>query len=406
MRRGEVDHLSIGILGILTICAYGSWYYSFGVLLDPIQTDTGWRESTLAASFSAGTTMVAIAALFGGRMLDGVGHRPVFVLGGVIGTSGLLLASWATTISVFFVGAAVGLAASGALGFYHVTMTVAVRLHPEESGRAIAVLTVWGALASAIFLPATEWLESEFGWRTAVRVLAVITGIAFVAAAATLPSTEPPVDAPARPSIKSVLAATVSARLPRLFTVAVACGGLAMSTMLVYQVPVMTAAGLSATAAASIAGLRGFCQLGGRLPLTPIVNWLGRDRALIVAFGAMAVGALLLIVAGSVPVAIAFAIVAGFGIGAFSPLQGMKSEELFAREQLGATMGAYAAVLLLAGSVGPILAGVIAEQTGERRWAAVIAAVAACGALVATVLLAREPQAKPADQPTSVTSTE
>jgi len=115
------------------------------------------------------------------------------------------------------------------------------------------------------------------------------------------------------------------------------------------------------------------------------VNWLGRDGALVLAFAAIVCGGVLLVVASTVPVAVAFAIVAGFGIGAFSPLQGMKSEQLFDRDQLGATMGAYGAVLLLAGSTGPVLAGVLAEQTGERRWAAAIVVVAAIVALIATV---------------------
>ncbi len=48
-----VNHRTIGILGVLTIFAYGSWYYSFGVLLDPIRIDTGWRESTPRHSLRA-----------------------------------------------------------------------------------------------------------------------------------------------------------------------------------------------------------------------------------------------------------------------------------------------------------------------------------------------------------------
>lgn len=385
---GKIDHVSIGVLGVLTICAYGSWYYSFGVLLDPIQLDTGWSESTLASSFSGGTVLIGLSALFGGRMLDRVGHRPVFIAGGLIGTAGLFTAASATHVMIFFVGAAIGLAAFGSLGFYHVTMTTAVRLNPREPARAIAVLTIWGALASAIFLPGSDWLESQLGWRAATRVLALVAGSAFLIAATVLPSTSPPAETK-RPSVREVLASTVSEPGPRLFTLAVACGGLAMSTMLVYQVPVMTAAGLGSASAASMAGLRGFCQLGGRVPLSPIVGAIGRDNALILAFAAMTTGAALLVVAGTLPVAIVFAVVAGFGIGAFSPLQGMKAEQLFDHDRLGATMGVYGAVLLLAGSAGPVLAGIIAEQTGERRWAAVIAATAAAGALVATVRLAR-----------------
>lgn len=272
MTRSKIDHLSVAVLGVLTICAYGSWYYSFGVLLDPIRLDTGWRESTLASSFSAGTILVGISALSGGRMLDRVGHRPVFVLGGIVGAAALVVASFADHIAVFFIGAAIGLGAFGSLGFYHVTMTTAVRLNPKEPGRAIAVLTVWGALASAIFLPLSDWLEGQVGWRSAVRILAAVTAVAFLSAAALLPPTTPEKATANRPSVRQVLASTIAEPGPRLFTIAVASGGVAMATMLVYQVPVMTAAGLSSASAASMAGVRGFCQLLGRIPLTPLVN--------------------------------------------------------------------------------------------------------------------------------------
>jgi len=110
---------------------------------------------------------------------------------------------------------------------------------------------------------------------------------------------------------------------------------------------------------------------------------LGADRALQVAFASMAAGGGLLAIAGNVPVAIAFAVIAGFGIGAFSPLQGMKAEELFDRDNLGATMGFYAMVMLLAGAMGPFAAGLLSEQTGDRRWVATVVvssslAAAAC----------------------------
>lgn len=394
----SIDHFAVAVLGIVTICAYGSWYYAFGVLLDPIRADTGWSESTLAASFSAGTVLVGFGALAGGRLLDRVGHRLVFLLAGIIGSAGLLTASWATAAPLFFAGAAIGLGAYGSLGFYHVTMTTAVRLNPDSPSGAIAVLTIWGALASAIFLPSTAWLVEAVEWRTTVRVLTLVTTTVFWIAALILPTA--PVDDPVeRPSLRAVIQSTVAETAPRLFTLAIAFGGVAMSTMLVYQVPVMTAAGLSAATAASMAGLRGFCQLGGRLPLTPMVARLGSDRALLVAFGAIAAGGALLVISSNVAVAVAFAVVAGFGIGAFSPLQGMKAEELFERHSLGATMGVYGAVLLLAGSSGPLAAGLLAERTGERRWAAVIIVGAGLSAVVSVAALARHSRSLQVAQP-------
>ncbi|MEM7091447.1 MAG: MFS transporter [Actinomycetota bacterium] len=380
-----IRHGTVAMLGILTICTYGCWYYAFGVLLDPIIDDTGWRESTLASSFSAGQVLIGVTSLAGGRLLDRVGHRLVFAVGAVVTGAALLLASVASSAPVFFVGAMVGLGASGALGFYHVTMPTVVRLN-EDGPRAITLLTIWGALASAIFLPVTAWLVEALEWRATVRVLAAAGGGAFAIAAITLPAA-PAGDPTARTPISAILRSAINRPDTRLFTAAMAFGGIAMATMLVYQVPTMTSLGLGAATASSIAALRGFCQLLGRLPLTPIINRLGLDRALVVAFCAVTASGVLLAVSSSVPVGIVFAIVAGFGIGAFSPLQGMKTEALFTRDDLGATMGLYAAVLVLAGSLGPFIAGFVVEATDDRRWAAGIVAASGAAALVCFALM-------------------
>lgn len=376
------------MLGIVTICAYGSWYYAFGVLLDPIRLDTGWGESALALSFSVGIVVLGLGSVLGGSLLDRLGHRWVFGFGGLIGAGGLLTASLATNLVVFFIGAIAGLGALGSLGFYHVTMATAVRLHPGNPSRAIAVLTLWGALASAIYLPLTAWLVASIAWRDTVRVFALIALVTFWMAAVMLPSPVGGTEAKHRP-LRVLLAKTVADPRPRLFTLAIALGGVAMATLLVYQVPVMTAIGLPTGTAASIAGLRGFSQLGGRAPLAPLLRWFGSDRTLLLAFGAIACGGALLAFSSALPVAVVFAIVAGFGIGAFSPLQGIKAEELFGRDGLGATMGIYGAVLTVAGSVGPAMAGVLAERTGERRWVAGIIVVAALGAGAAVLAMAR-----------------
>ncbi len=375
-----LDHRSVGILGVLTICTYGCWYYAFGVLLDPILEDTGWRESTLAASFSAGQIVIGLSSLAGGRLLDRAGHRSVFGLGATLTFAGLLTASFAQSAPVFFAGATIGMGACGALGFYHVTMPTAVRLNPD-SPRAITVLTIWGAFASAIFLPATAWLVEGIGWRPTARVLAAAGAGAFAVAALILPA-PPSTEARQATSLRTIVGGLTDRLETRLFTAAMAFGGIAMATMLVYQVPTMTSLGLAAGTASTIAALRGFCQLLGRIPLTPIINRFGLDRSLAIAFAAVAVSGGLLSVSSTVPTGVAFAIIAGFGIGAFSPLQGMKTEALFDRENLGATMGLYAAVLLLAGSLGPFFAGLIVEATDDRRWAAGIVAGSATAALV------------------------
>ncbi|NNF53225.1 MAG: MFS transporter [Acidimicrobiales bacterium] len=380
--RARIDHRSVAILGVVTICSYGTWYYAFGVLLDPIRLTESWSESTLAASFSAGTVVIGLGSFSGGRLLDRYGHRTVFLLASILGPGALLLASIAPSVWLFFVASAIGSGAFGALGFYHVTMTAAVRLNPDQPARAIAILTIWGAAASAIYLPMASWLEETTGWRTTTRLLAGAAFVIYSSAAVMLPQGEA-VQGGVQPPLTTVLRSMVARPDARRFTIAVGFGGIAMATMLVYQVPTMTAVGLPAATAAAVAGLRGFSQLGGRIPLTPIVKLIGIDQALILAFAAIGVGGALLSFSGTLPTAILFALVAGFGIGAFSPLQGMKAEELFERDTLGATMGFYGSVLVLVGSAGPVLTGFIAEATGDRRWASVVIIASASAAIAA-----------------------
>ncbi len=387
-----IDHRAIALLGLVTIVAYGSWYYAFGVLLDPIRIDTGWSESTLAGSFSVGIVTVGLASLAGGRVLDRLGHRTVLLLGGLGGGAALLATSFAPGPALFTVTSAVAMGFLGGFGFYHATMTTAVRVSPGDPVRAIAVLTIWGAFASVLYLPMTAALVDRFDWRVTIRVLALAAVVVFTVAALVVPAVpvENTVD---RVPLRRLLAATVQGPERRAFTAAVALGGIAMSTILVYQVPAMTAAGLPLTTAATVAGIRGFSQIAGRIPLSPIVSRLGSGGALVLAFGAIAAGGALLAFSGSIVVALAFAVVAGFGIGAFSPLQGIKAEELFERDTLGATMGSYSTVLMVSGAVGPAVAGIVADATDDRRTASVVILVAAVGAMAFAARLRAEPAA-------------
>ncbi|MEM7275580.1 MAG: MFS transporter, partial [Actinomycetota bacterium] len=193
MTADRVDHRSIGILGLVTIVTYGSWYYAFGVLFDPIRTDTGWSEAALALSFSIGTVALGLVSIGGGRLLDRTGARTVLLLAGIGGGAALALTSFATSIVAFVIGAALAMVFLGAFGFYHTTMTMAVRLNPGRPSRAIAVLTIWGAFASAVYLPATAALVDRLAWRPTVRILAAVVVVVLVAAALLLP------DPPSRP---------------------------------------------------------------------------------------------------------------------------------------------------------------------------------------------------------------
>ena len=376
---GQIPNVRIGLLGIITIAVYGSWYYAFGVLLDPIIADTGWGEAALTGAFGASMVLGGGASVLGGLLLDRQGSRVVFALAAVIGLIAFLVAASARSPGVFAVAGAIGGGSFSALGFYHVTQTTAVRITPRSTSKAIAVLTIWGAFASAIYLPLAAWLVDKLGWRDTLRIITMSAVIALALGAVFVDTR---VDGmPRGTGVVAELREAMGIPSTRRFVIATGLIGIGMSTILVYQVPAMTAAGLTLSAASFWAGFRGFSQLGGRLPLMPIVNRMGTVGAYRLAVAASAVGGVVLAFAGNTALALAFALLVGFGVGASSPLQGMHSRDLFGQASLGTAMGALATVFLVVGSVGPIGAGWLSETTGSRAFPVIVAALVTASAI-------------------------
>ncbi len=371
-QRG-IPRARVAVLGLITIAVYGSWFYSFGVLLDPIIADTGWSEPAVASAFSASSLVAGFGALAGGWFLDRWGSRLVFASAAVFGGGALLVAAVADTTASFAIAGAIGGGVLASLGFYHVTQTAAVRISPGLEDRAIAVLTIWGAFASVIYIPMTAWLVTALDWRPTLTILAISTALALILGVVTI-DTRPRQTAERPPLLREVGRSVRSGRSLRFLT-SQALAGIGVGTILVYQVPAMTTAGLALGAASFWAGFRGFAQLGGRLPLMPLVRRLGVANSLRLAYVAIAVGSIALAFSGNQILAAVYAVFAGFGIGAVSPLVGMHSKNVFGEASLGTAMGFVSLVFLLANSIGPVTAAWVADATGSRALPVAISGV-------------------------------
>lgn len=364
----------LGLLGWITITVYGCWYYTFGAILDSIIADTGWSEAGLTAAFAIGGLITGIGALWGGWLLDRIGSRLVFGIGAVAGFVAFQAAAAAPHLIVFSATSVVGGGLLGAMGFYHVTQAVAVRISPAAAHRAIAIVTMWGAFASAIYLPLAAWLVADHGWRFTLRVTTSSAAIVLLLGAVLItPESSRSSASPAHGLFGAALRNPTAVR----FLAGVALAGVAISIVLVYQIPAMTAAGLSLSAAASVAGMRGVMQLAGRLPIMRVVAVLGTARSLRGALLLLAASIALLPFSSTLAVAVAFAVAAGVAIGAYSPLQGMQATEEFHSSILGSALGVVAFTFALGGAAGPLLGGFLAESTGSRVWPVISAAVAA-----------------------------
>lgn len=351
-------------LGIVTITAYGSWMYGYGVLIDAIRDDTGWSTTLLGVTYGIAQAITAVGAFFGGRLLDRVGASGPFGLQATLGAGLLLGATWTTQPWAFALAYGLGGGIVGATGFYHVTTVVAARSAPDEPERAIASLTIVGAFSSPIYLPLTTWMLSSWHWRSVGRALAAsclagaLVGLTAVRSGKTTGAHGP------SPKPLAAIRKALASRPVRNMLIGFVTTWIAFSSVIVYQVPILTASGLTLGTAGVVAGLRGLCQILGRVGLIRAVNRFGSGALLRAAYWSAAVGLALLPV-GSLVAGVAFAVIAGAAIGATSPLQAIHARNRFDADDLGLLMGMQGAAAGLAGALGPIFGAVIHDSAGS-----------------------------------------
>lgn len=371
------------VFGLVVIVAFGSWFYGFGVLVEPIGTDTGWAESALSTAYGLGLFGVGIGAVLAGRIIDRFGPRAVFAgcaVGVFVGTVVIVTAESPTVFTVAAVGTQCFV---GAAGYYTAVHASIARLVPGDRTRAITVNTLWGAFASPVFLPLMAWLALTWGWRGALVVSGTLVALIFVLAAVMVSGHTAPVQHTESPGFFAGLAWAGRNRATRHLLAVGLCGGVVSSVLFLYQVPAMVSAGLALGVASALAGLRGLFQLLGRLPLPWLVRRIGARTVFRVSLAAVGLSSLLLLVSGNLALAITFAVVAGAAVGAYSTLESIYTAEIVPVHVIGMILGVYSMIRGIGSAIGPTGAGFLTDATGTRAAAlAVIAVIAVVGALL------------------------
>jgi len=377
----------VDILGVLTICVYGSWFYGFGVLFDDIGDDLEMSAAALGASFGAAQALVGVLALVTGRLLDRRGPIPIFGVLGPLGAVALGTAGRVSDPLLFGALFAIGGGLTGSAGFYSLTQSLIVRLDPDRSMERIIRLTIWGAVASPIAIPLTEVLRSTLGWRLAIEIPAGCAFVAFLIASRTIDTRIGGAELSGR-RWSSAIVDSMRDPVIRWFVLASVSAAAAISMLLVFQVSIMRWAGLSAASAAGFAGARGLLQLLGRLPLRRALSRTGSWRLLAVARLCVAGSCLVVLVAGSPLIAAVYTVLAGTSIGALSALDGIVARDVLPADDFGSLMGAVALLVAIGGGVAPVVAGRLTDATGDPV-AAGVAAAAAAGLSVLCLTAAR-----------------
>lgn len=165
------DRLITWALALAQLVSWGSVYYSFSLLVVPMEHSMGWSRTSMNAALSVGLLVSGFAAYPIGRWIDhGLGRR-VMAIGSIVATAMLLLWADAHSLLMLFV-AWIGLGIAMAATFYDPVFAVVTHRYPRSFRTKITLITLVAGFASTVFIPLTQFLVGSLGWRTSLVALA------------------------------------------------------------------------------------------------------------------------------------------------------------------------------------------------------------------------------------------
>lgn len=383
-------------LAVTETISWGVIYYTFSVLLTPMEQDLGWSRSELTAGFSLMWLVAGGMAFPVGSWIDKHGARLLMTVGS-IGAAVLVIAwSLVTSLTAYYL-VWVGLGICAAAVLYEPAFAVITQWFHKKRSTALAVVTFAAGLSSTIFLPLADALVHGFGWRASLVVLAVFMAVLTIPLHAFMLRRRPAdlglqIDGESRPaegnpvSRQGVsLRVALNGRAFWLLTLAFGLISLAAAAIRVHFIPYLIENGIGSSNAALATGAIGIMQVVGRVIFAPLDQRFSVRAMLIAVFGLHVVALALLLPPQSVLVIGAFVVLFGVAQGAVTLARPSIVASLYGITHYGRISSMMALFLTVTSTAAPLGASLLYEQFGNYRpvlWAVMVLALAATGVVL------------------------
>jgi len=358
------DRRLIAWLSLAQLITWGSAFYTFALLLEPVERELGLTRAQASLAFSLALLAEGLFAYPVGRWIDAGHERAVMTLGSVLVAACLAAHSAIGGIAGFYaVWTLLGAAMAATL--YNPVFAVVTRRFPLDFRRAIITLTFLGGLASTVFIPLTAWLIGSLGWRHALWVLAAINLLVCVPLHAVLLR-----DAPRRPAAAAGPAARSPSQYLRsapflLIGVFVVCTMAVAAALPPHMISLLRGAGLAEAWVIAIPASIGVLQVLGRLLLFFFehrfdIHVANRLIPVLIPLGLAA----LLAGAGQAWVALLFVLLYGLGNGMLTIVKGTAIAQYVNRDHVASLNGALGLPTAIARALAPLVLGVLWSPAG------------------------------------------
>eukprot|EP00744_Colponema_vietnamica_P002335 GILI01003683.1.p1 GENE.GILI01003683.1~~GILI01003683.1.p1 ORF type:complete len:491 (+),score=119.33 GILI01003683.1:226-1698(+) len=148
--------------------------YSFGVFLVPFSVEFDVGRGTVAWIASMGGGLLTGIAFFSGRLADIYGNRLIIASGSVFVGGGFFLASFVSEVWQLFLS--LGLVVGIGFGLTFVpAVSIVAQWFTTRRGMATGVAVSGAGIGQFVFSPFIAYLLTEYGWRSCLRILGIIS---------------------------------------------------------------------------------------------------------------------------------------------------------------------------------------------------------------------------------------
>ena len=385
----------------------GLLHHAFGGYVAVLEDDRGWSKTALSGAAALQQMEAAILGPMLGWVMDRFGPQGVIRVGIFLFGGGFMLLSRIETLLQFYAAFILVALGSSLCGFFPLNVAL-INWFERKRARALSAMSL-GLALGGIFVPVVGWSLVTYGWRAtafASGVLAIAVGFPLALVIRRRPEDYgETVDGIAPEASSKVDHPSLSASASRDFTAREALRtpafwllslGHGFALFVVGAVSVHAIAhmkealGYSVSAAAAIITLLTLCQLAGVM-----LGWVVGERydKRFIAAGCMlmhALGLLCLTYATGLPWLVAFTMLHGVAWGLRGPFMQAIRADYFGRSAIGMILGLSFMIIVIGQIGGPMIAGMLADATGNYRLGfTLLALLAALGSMF--FVLAKRP---------------
>ena len=383
------------------------WMQSYGAYVVVLQGDFGWSKTLMAGAFALTRIESGILGPLQGWLVDRFGPRIILLIGTLLFGVGFMLFSQVDSLLGFYLTFAL-IALGSSLGGFATLMVSIVNWFDQHRAKAVSISQM-GYSLGGLSVPAIIFCLEAFGWRTTAflsGVLVIAVSLPLVSLVRHRPEDHGEVADGVRSADQAAAAKLASsedftARQAMrtwsfwLISFGHAFALLTVSSLLVHLVPHLTE-GLdySLAAAGLVVALMTACQLAGQVAGGYLGDRFDKRLICVLCMVAHCAGLLLVAFAVDLWMVVLFAALHGGAWGIRGPQMVALRADYFGRSSFGTIMGFSSLVVMLGMSGGPIVAGYMADISGDYQSGfTLLALMALAGSLC--FLAARPPRRRP-----------